>query len=245
MSGLYQQKGIYFVDKPTGVTSHQVVNWFRRQTGIKRIGHTGTLDPLATGLLIILVGREFTKKQAEFLKQDKKYECTVQLGVETDSYDIDGQVVSTASDVDVLKISEQQLRIELRSFQGKIEQKVPAFSAVKQKGKKLYELARKQVITPKDLPTRVVEIYSLDLLDFYESKLENRQIKLINTNSKIYKLIKFSTHCSSGTYIRSIAHDLGRKLGVGATVVELRRTAIGSISLENALFCPLINTKKL
>ena len=216
------QEGLYLVDKPSGVTSHDIVSYFRRQSGIKRIGHTGTLDPLATGLLILLVGRQFTKRQSEFLKQDKEYLVTAKLGSETDTYDIDGKIIQTVDFKQLKKIEKETILKELESFRGQIKQTVPAFSAVKVAGRKLYEQSRKGVKIA-NLPSRQVEIKKLDLLDF----------KLDGENKEL--LISLRVFCSSGTYIRSLVHDLGQKLTVGATVIKLRRTKIAELKVEDAI----------
>ena len=155
--------GILLVDKPTGITSHDVVYKVRKKTGVKRVGHTGTLDPLATGLLIVLVGREFTKRQTEFLKLDKDYICEAQLGVETDTYDVDGKTIKEASWEELKKITETDFKRALDNFRGEINQTVPPYSAVKIKGEKLYEKARKGEIIQEDLPSRRVLIKELKL----------------------------------------------------------------------------------
>ena len=217
-------ENILLIDKPAGMTSHDVVDRVRRLTGEKRVGHAGTLDPLATGLLIVLVGREATKRQAEFLHLDKKYECVAGFGVETDTYDREGKVVATAPWEKVMQLTRDDVENVLPQFRGKIQQRVPAFSAVKVKGKKLYEKARKNSseIVRDELPVRTVEIFSLEIVDF--EKNEKKQ--------KIFCTLLI--HCGSGTYIRSLVHDLGQILGIGATVSELRRTEIGSFSVKNA-----------
>lgn len=207
--------GILLIDKPSGITSHDVVYRVRKKTGVKRVGHAGTLDPLATGLLIVLVSREFTKKQDQFMKQDKEYLCEAQLGIETDTYDIQGKVIRESSP----EITQDVLEKILDKFMGKIIQTVPAFSAVKVKGEKLYNKARKGEIEKKDLPSREVEIKRLELVDFNDSQQK-------------FSLI---IECSSGTYIRSLVHDMGQEIGVGATITSLRRTKIGSYSIEQAL----------
>ena len=212
-------EGILLIDKPNGLTSHDVVNIVRKKLKVKKVGHTGTLDPLATGLLIILVGRRYTKKQSEFLKQDKQYQVTIKLGVETDTYDSDGQVVGTSSTLGrEKKITKQDITDTLKKFQGKISQTVPPFSAVKVAGKKLYEVARKNK-TIKKLPIKIVTIHQIELISFNK-----------NING-----LKLQVDCSSGTYIRSLAHDLGFVLGVGAHVTKLRRTKIGSLSVDKAI----------
>jgi tRNA pseudouridine55 synthase len=215
--------GILLVDKPSGMTSHDVVNYVRRQTGIKRVGHAGTLDPLATGLLIILIGRAATKQQAHFLHQSKEYLCQAQLGLTTDSYDSQGKVVASVPFAQQQKFNRERLIQVLPHFTGKILQTVPAFSAVKVKGQKLYQKARQGQLDLQSLPSRTVEISELELLDFRVDHAQQR--------------VTFTVHvaCSSGTYIRSLIHDIGQVLKVGATVIMLRRTKIGDLRVEDAL----------
>jgi tRNA pseudouridine55 synthase len=210
------------VDKPAGVTSHDVVNMMRRKTGIKRIGHAGTLDPLATGLLIILIGRESTKQQSDFLHMDKCYECEAILGLETDSYDIDGQTVSQKTWSEISHITQEDIEKLLPNFIGQIQQTVPAFSAVKRQGKKLYQLARQGKMADVVLPVRQVEVFEFELVSF-KKDVQAEQLTA-----------QFTVHCSSGTYIRSLIHDLGKKLSCGATVKSLRRTKIGNYSVQDA-----------
>jgi len=211
-----QTEGVLLIDKPSGITSHDVVDKVRKKLKVKRVGHTGTLDPLATGLLIILVGRQYTKKQIQYLKQDKQYHVTIKLGEETDSYDSDGQTVKKALPITLEEITKKKIEIALKKFKGEISQTVPSYSAVKIKGKKLYELARQNKVTL--LPTRVVNIKALNILSF---------------NNKTYDL-ELLVDCSSGTYIRSLAHDLGQNLKVGAHVTALRRTKIGKLDISKA-----------
>ena len=212
------KEGFYLVDKPSGPTSHAIVAYFRRKSGIKKVGHCGTLDPLASGLLIILVGREFTKQQSLYLKKDKTYLVTAQLGIKTDTYDILGKVVEKIDREKLVKISKKELKQILKSFTGKIKQTVPIFSAVKIKGQKLYEKARKGE-TNIELPTREVEIRKLKLLEF----------------DKDNNTFKLEVEVSSGTYIRSLINDIGEKLKVGATVTELRRTKIANFHVKKAI----------
>jgi tRNA pseudouridine55 synthase len=215
--------GILLIDKPSGITSHDVVNKVRRKTGIKRVGHAGTLDPLATGLLILLVGRDATRRQTEFLKLDKEYECTAQIGIVTDTYDVDGKILHKSTVQEINAIKKEDIEGILESFKGEIEQTVPAYSAVKIQGKKLYDLARKGAADDVELPIRKVNIYKLELNRFWQDEV---------TSGKFFKI---TVHCSSGTYIRSLVHDIGKQLEVGATVVALRRTKIGTMSVENAV----------
>lgn len=215
-------EGILLIDKLATWTSFDVVAKIRRLTKVKKVGHAGTLDPLATGLLIVLVGKKYTRIQDQFLKQDKSYLCTAIIGLETDSYDVDGQVVTKFEWSDYSDLTQTKIEQALGQFRGKIMQTVPAFSAIKKNGKKLYELAREQQIETKDLPSREVEIHNLELLSF--KKDENKKVMEI----------EISVSCQSGTYIRSLVHDLGKALGVAATVKELRRTRIGDFDVKDA-----------
>lgn len=217
-----EMPGVLLIDKPSGITSHDVVNQVRRQTGVKRVGHAGTLDPLATGLLIILVGRDATKKQAEFLHQDKEYICTAQLGIETDTYDSEGVITRRTPWERVKQLTPDQVESALAHFRGEIHQTVPAYSAVKVQGQKLYDKARRGTIDITALPSRVVKIYELELLDFYKD--EAQQAVFLSLRVK----------CSSGTYIRSLVYDLGQFLGIGAYITALRRTKIGEFTVEDA-----------
>lgn len=219
---MFDSEHIVFVDKPTNLSSHQVVKIFRQKTGEKRVGHAGTLDPLATGLLIILVGRNATRQQSLFLKLDKEYECTMQLGVETDTYDVKGRVVRVVPWSEVEHITRTDVEKILSQFRGRIQQTVPAFSAVKIHGKSLYKRALHGNLLPEDLPIKEIEIFELELTNFAKDEAVQKI------------LVQLRVHCSSGTYIRSLVHDIGRELGVGAVVTQLRRTKIGEYSVENA-----------
>lgn len=225
-------EGILLIDKPAGVSSHTVVNWARRVFGIRRIGHTGTLDPFATGLLILLIGRKYTKLQAQFLKQDKEYLCTAQLGLTTDTFDITGNVISAVDWSELQNISKQKIEDSLNKFRGEIKQTVPIYSAVKIKGRKLYDFARSDEKDQiKELPKRNINIQEL--------KLENFQVNAKQNKAQF----TIRVFCSSGTYIRSLINDIGKELKVGATAVSLRRTKIGNIRLEDAFICPLFKPK--
>lgn len=219
-------KGILLIDKPTDWTSHDVVAKLRVMTKIKKIGHAGTLDPLATGLLIILVGREYTKLQDQFMKQDKEYLVEAHFGITTDTYDRMGQVSSVKTWQEINHLTKKKVEKAMKELTGEIEQTVPAFSAVKVKGKKLYSQARKGIVNLEELPTRVVNIYDFKITDFnFDEK--NKQISA-----------KFYTKVSSGTYIRSLIHDLGKILQVGAHVLELRRVSIGNIKVDLSIKFP-------
>jgi tRNA pseudouridine55 synthase len=204
--------GFILINKPTGITSHDVVDKLREITKIKKIGHAGTLDPFATGLLILGIGREFTKKLSIFQKKDKEYIATLKLGAESDTFDKEGKIVEKK----IEKIPERkEIEEVLKNFLGEIEQIPPSFSAKKIKGKKFYELARKGIkVKPKP---QKVKIYEISILEYK------------------FPYLKIKVKCSSGTYIRSLANDIGEKLGCGAYVEELIRTKIGEFSIENAV----------
>ncbi|HEX6977064.1 MAG TPA: tRNA pseudouridine(55) synthase TruB [Patescibacteria group bacterium] len=199
------------IDKPKGMTSHDVVDVVRRATGERRVGHAGTLDPNATGLLIVGVGREETRKLEELTRNTKKtYVADIYLGEERDTDDIEGKVVSTSE----VKPDLEEVKKVMLEFVGEQEQTPPQYSAVKVGGKKAYELARggKEVkIKPKK-----ITIYKADILSYK------------------YPTLKVEFEVSSGTYIRSIAHDLGRKLGSFGYLKDLRRTKIGEFSVDTA-----------
>lgn len=214
---LLAQNKIRLIDKPLGRSSHFMVNQIRTETGEQRVGHAGTLDPLATGLLLILVTREATKVQDQLMGLDKVYEFTAELGYETDTYDSGGRLTQSSPWKEVALITHQKLEAVLDTFVGEYDQQVPAYSAVKLHGQKLYEKAlRHQAV---ELPSRRVKIYSLELVSFQKDERNQK----ISFSCKV--------HCGSGTYMRSLVVDIGRALGVGATVTVLRRTRIGMFSL--------------
>lgn len=202
---------VLLIDKPAGWTSHDVVAYLRRKLGVKKVGHAGTLDPFATGLLIVGVGRDSTKRLADFLKMDKSYEATVRLGATSDTDDRTGKIEEGKSDGET---SRDDVRRALDRFVGTIQQIPPAYSAKKIAGKKMYELARRGIVVEQKPVT--VAIHSIDLLDYH------------------WPLVRIRVNVSSGTYIRALARDLGEALGVGAYLEELRRTSIGPYDLTNA-----------
>ncbi len=196
------------VDKPGGITSARVVEQIRRRFNVKA-GHTGTLDPLATGLLIVLTGK-FTKNASSFLKLDKAYEVRAILGVVTDTYDSEGMVLRRSDN----EVTREKLESVLKEFSGDIWQTPPPFSAKKMAGQKAYQLARKGISV--DLPPSKVSIHSLQLNDFQ------------------FPCFTVTCEVSSGFYVRSLVYDIGVKLGVGATVVAVRRTRVGPYHVEQA-----------
>lgn len=219
--------GVWFLDKPTGWTSHDVVAWIRGRTGVKRVGHAGTLDPLATGLLIVLVGREATKRQSQFLKLDKEYTCLMQLGRTSTTYDRDGELSEAVAWSQLEKITRVQVEQALAGFVGDIDQQVPLYSSVKVAGRSLHRIARAGESLSAALPVKRVSIYQIRVDDVAADQATQTL------------QVRFTVSCGSGTYIRSLVHDVGQKLEVGAFVHELRRTKIGSYLIENAQPFPI------
>jgi tRNA pseudouridine55 synthase len=203
--------GAVLVDKPCGPTSHDVVDAIRRRFGIRKVGHCGTLDPNATGLLIIVLGRG-TKLSERLMSADKAYEGTVKFGETTHSYDADGELVAS---LPVPPLDLDQLNADAAAFVGDLMQMPPMVSAVKKDGVPLYKLARKGMEVERK--ERLVHIYSFQFTRYEEP---------IGT---------FRIACTKGTYVRSIAHDLGQKLGCGAHLQTLRRTESGRFRVEGAI----------
>lgn len=214
MSGNPDNKSLFgFLNiyKPVGMTSHDVVSVLRRVTKIKQIGHTGTLDPFAEGVLPICIGK--ATRLIEYLQDDKEYLATVQFGAATNTFDLDGEKVFTSDK----KVSRDDIKECLKSFEGEILQFPPIFSAIKVNGKKLYEYARKGEEV--EIQPRKVVIENIELKNFDE-ELQQAQILL---------------KCSKGTYIRSIANDLGKNLGCGGYLIKLIRTQAGKFRVENSV----------
>ena len=202
--------GILLLDKPIGPTSHDAVARVRRAAGLRRVGHAGTLDPLASGLLLLGLG--LAARFLEYLVGlDKSYETTIRLGQSTTTYDAEGEVTAERP----VGVTAEQIAAALAAFRGPIRQRVPPHSAVKRDGRPLYESARRGQAV--ELPERDVVIHALDLLAFDPPHLTLR------------------VACSSGTYIRSLAHDLGAALGCGGHVAALRRTAVGAFAVADAV----------
>lgn len=210
MSSEMPLNGVLVVDKPSGPTSSEVVQQVKRILRSKA-GHTGTLDPTASGVLPVVLGQA-TRLSRFFLSSDKLYLAAVRLGIVTDTYDSEGTILQEGP---VPPIESSRLEALLQEFEGTIEQVVPAFSAVKVKGERLYSRARKGLDLER--PTRSVTVYGIELIEQGESLLHLR------------------IHCSGGTYIRSLAHDIGRSLGCGAYLESLRRERSGEFSLERAV----------
>ena len=203
--------GILLVDKPVGPTSHDLVGHVRKTAGIQRVGHAGTLDPFASGLLLLLLGSA-TRLSEYFLGMDKEYEATVHLGIETTSHDHEGEVVAESPNWKGLDPAD--LEDALASLRGTISQKPPAYSAKKVQGEAAHRRVRRGESV--ELAPVEVQVYGLKVLD-----MELPRVRL-------------GVHCSSGTYIRALARDLGRSLGVGAHLSTLRRSCIGSFSVGSA-----------
>ncbi len=212
--------GFLNIYKPVGMTSHDVVAVLRRVTKIKQIGHTGTLDPFAEGVLPICVGK--ATRLIEYLQDDKEYLATVQFGASTNTFDLDGEKTSVSGK----KVTKSEVEEALKAFSGEISQLPPIFSAIKVKGKKLYEYARKGEEV--EIHPRKVVIENIELKVFDE---ENQQAQI---------LIK----CSKGTYIRSIANDLGQNLGCGGYLVKLIRTQAGSFRVEDSFQLDTVEVEK-
>ena len=202
--------GVLIVDKPIGMTSHDVVQFIRRGTRINRAGHTGTLDPRASGVLVVLVGPAV--RLSEFVSaSDKRYQAVIKFGMTTSTFDTEGEITSRRP----VDISYEELEEALSGFVGEFEQMPPIYSALKVKGKKAYELAREGKDV--ELEPRTITVHSLELLDWDPPEAV------------------IDIQCSSGTYVRSLASDLGEKLGSGATLIGLRRTKNGRFTLREAI----------
>jgi tRNA pseudouridine55 synthase len=202
--------GVLVVDKPIGMTSHQVVQVIRNGTHIKRAGHTGTLDPRASGVLVVLIGPAV--RLSEYVSaEDKRYQATIKLGERTDTYDGDGVITGTAD----VNVEQGQFEDALKGFVGEIEQVPPPYSAIKVKGRRAYQMARKGEEV--QLEPRIINVHSLELIEW-------------NPPEAVVDI-----HCSSGTYVRSLAHDLGELLECGANLTGLRRTKSGRFTLKDAI----------
>ncbi|MDP2934541.1 MAG: tRNA pseudouridine(55) synthase TruB [bacterium] len=225
--------GILIINKSAGPTSHDVVDCIRKITGIRKVGHAGTLDPFAEGVLIILIGKA-TKSQSKFMEMDKTYIGTLKLGETTDTYDTTGVKSKTQNPrlrspsfggQAKFKINENKIQKTLKTFIGEIKQIPPIYSAIKIKGETAYKLARRG-IKPK-LKPRKVKIYNIKILNYKWPRL------------------KIEVKCGKGTYIRSLAHDIGKKLGCGAYLEKLIRTKIGKFNIKNSIKLERLNSQSL
>lgn len=207
------------IDKPSGWTSHDAIAVLRKRLGIKRIGHSGTLDPMATGLIIALIGRG-TKKQSEFQEMSKVYAGVITFGTETDTWDGEGKIREQKPVP--AELTEPEIKKLVFAMQGKINQPVPSYSAVKYKGTPLYKLARHGKEVPEKIKT--VTIYKWSDIIWQKPDLH------------------FTVECSSGTYVRSIAYEFGRSIGCGAHLKSLKRLKISGFDLKNAINAEKIKT---
>ena len=206
-----EMEGVLLVDKPQGLTSHDVVYRLRRKLSMKKIGHAGTLDPMATGLLVMLIGKA-TRISQYLMSVDKAYEGEATLGVVTDSQDAEGEVLTT---MPVPELTEAQVREAIKGFLGDQYQTPPMHSAIKIDGVPLYKMARKGEEVERE--PRFIRVMAFDLLSFTPPRLTFRLL------------------CTKGTYVRTIAHDLGQKLGCGAHLSALRRTGSGKFDIAQCL----------
>ncbi len=232
--------GFLLIDKPPGPTSHDVVSRVRRATGEKRVGHAGTLDPFASGLLLVGVGREATRELGKFVGLDKWYEATFLLGVGSDTDDITGTIRPSIPNTRYQIPNTTQINTAISTLTGPLNQIPPSYAAIKIGGKKMYAAAREG--KPLVAPPRPVVIHSFELVEFHvtdygapssvppQFQTPVPQSLIHNTVS-----IRVRIHCSSGTYIRSLARDLGQALGTKGLVTELRRTSIGPFSISESL----------
>lgn len=202
--------GLLLVDKPSGMTSHDVVDRIRRQFRFGKVGHGGTLDPMATGLLVILIGRG-TKVSERVMASDKIYEGLLHLGVTTDTEDVDGRVLE---EKDASAVTREALEAAIARRRGDQMQTPPMVSAIKKDGVPLYKMARQGKTVERE--ARLIHVYHFDLLDFTPP------------------LARFRLRCTKGTYVRTLAADIGRELGCGAFLENLRRTSTGGFRIEEA-----------
>ncbi len=212
------KEGLLLIDKPSGITSHDVVDVVRRKLKIRKVGHAGTLDPLATGLMVVLVGKA-TKLFQSFSGLDKKYKATLKLGGVTSTGDKEGRMIEENSDYKNITVPD--IEEAFAKFRGEILQVPPQVSAIRYKGKRLYQLARKGEYV--DVPPRKIKIYSLEIEDIRIPQID------------------FFVHCSKGTYVRKLSCDIGEVLGCGAYILGIRRTQIGGFRLENAVSLDKVN----
>ena len=206
-------RGILNINKPIGITSFDVIARLRKILNMKKIGHAGTLDPLAEGVLPIFIGK--ATRLIQFAPKTKSYRAYARLGIETNTYDTEGEILSKK----IIEYNLEDIKNILKSFEGKILQKPPIYSAISVNAKRLYEYARKNQEV--EIPTREVEIYNLEVVEFDESSE--------------FPLLVFDIYCASGVYVRSIIHDLGEKLGSGAMMENLTRTMSANLKLEDSV----------
>lgn len=204
-------EGILVINKPIGLTSHDVVEAVRRRFKMQQVGHAGTLDPLATGVLVVLLGKS-TKLFNRFVDLDKAYRATLILGTSTDSADIQGKMTQQ---LPYAHITREQVIRAFQKFTGRIEQIPPMVSAVKVNGKKLYQLARRGIAIKRQ--ARLIKIHCLELEVFDSPR------------------VQFYLECSKGTYVRQLAEDVGKELGCGACIAQIERTKVGTLNINDAV----------
>lgn len=212
---IIKKDGILFIDKPTGITSFDVIRILRKKLGIHKMGHSGTLDPLATGLLIVGIGNG-TKKLKEYLTLPKVYEAEILLGIKTDTADIDGNILE---EMEVPKFTKKELNQAVLDVKGKTAIRAPMYSAIKVGGKPLYKYARRKE-KPPFVPKKDMQVFWIKL-----KGVKRREEQVV---------LSVGLEVASGTYIRSIAEEIGKKLGVPAAIQKLRRTKIGTFNVKNA-----------
>ena len=223
--------GLLAIDKPPGVTSHDVVNAVRRILHERRVGHTGTLDPFATGLLVVLVGR--ATRLAQFLSGvEKEYEAVIRLGYATDTGDVTGNPLSEAASSESRRWTADEIEAAMTGLRGEIDQVPPMYSAKKQGGRKLYELARRGEEVER-APVRVT-VHAFEPVSGGAELLKDNLDGIFDLRARV--------SCSSGTYVRTLAEDFGKRLGIGAHLAELRRTRVGDLHLIHAVSLEQLKT---
>jgi len=215
----FTKDGIILLNKSKGISSFKAIDELKRKIKAKKAGHAGTLDPMAEGLMVVMIN-DATKFSGDLMKKDKEYYVEMELGYKTDTYDSEGKVIEEYKSE--IELSDSQIIRTIHSFKGRIKQVPPMYSAIKVEGQKLYDLARKGIEIER-MP-RDVEIMNIYKIKIHRPKENSSRIK-----------ISFYAHVSSGTYIRSLVHDIGEKLKVFATMTKLVRTKIGRLSIEDAV----------
>lgn len=210
-------EGILVIDKPQNITSHDVVDFVRKKFGIKRVGHSGTLDPLATGVLVILIGR-YTKLFNKFVDFDKEYMATLTLGITTSTGDIQGKIIEEATCPNMLR---EDIIEVFKGFIGETQQIPPMVSALRFRGKRLYQLARRGIDVPRQ--ARSIRIDKLELVNFSPPEIE------------------FYVKCSKGTYVRRLAEEIGERLKCGGCVSKIRRISLGPFNIKEAISLDNLN----
>lgn len=212
---MFFENGLYLFNKPLGWTSFDVVNWVKHRSATKKVGHAGTLDPAAEGLLLVAVGREYTRDIEKLAAQEKEYICEITFGITTDTGDREGKILSQKN----VELSAEELQKILPEFLGRQMQTPPMYSAVKVRGQPLYKLARQGLEIERQ--PKEIEIKSLEILKFLPP--DKAELKIV---------------CSKGTYIRTLCYNIGEKAGTGAYMSALRRTRIGNYILDEKCLIP-------